>query len=204
MNKRSATPYLLAAALALQLPLSAAYAQDDRDATAPRSSDTTRSDTPDTSKHSDMGSATKNLNADSFAKQAAVIAKAEIELGQLALESSKDENVRKFAQKMVTDHTASAAKLKAAAKKDNVSLPEALDAKHKATKEKLASLSGAAFDREYVKAMSKGHDEALALFESASQSTQVSTDLKQFASSSLPTLREHRELAHSLHSEKGG
>jgi putative membrane protein len=151
-----------------------------------------------------MGSATKNLDTDSFAKQAAGISKAEIELGQLALESSKDESVRKFAQKMVTDHTASAAKLKAAAKKDNVPLPEGLDAKHKATKEKLASLSGEAFDREYVKAMSKGHDEALALFESASQSTKVSSDLKQFASSSLPTLREHRELAHSLHSKKGG
>lgn len=78
-------------------------------------------------------------------------------------------------------------------------MPESLDAEHRAAKQKLASLQGEEFDREYVKEMAKGHDKAVALFESGSQSTQVPADLKQFASSSLPTLREHQEMAHSLH-----
>lgn len=142
---------------------------------------------------------TKNVTADGFAKDAAVISKAEIELGQLALEKSENDDVKKFAQRMVTDHTSSSAKLKTVASKDNIALPESLDAEHKATKQKLSSLQGEEFDREYIKAMAKGHDKAVALFESASQSAQVPADLKQFASSTLPTLREHQKMAHSLH-----
>jgi predicted outer membrane protein len=47
--------------------------------------------------------------------------------------------------------------------------------------------------------MAKGHDKAVALFESASQQPQMPEDLKQFAASTLPTLEQHKDMAHSLH-----
>jgi putative membrane protein len=47
--------------------------------------------------------------------------------------------------------------------------------------------------------MANGHDKAVALFESASQQAQMPGELKQFAASTLPTLQEHKEMAHSLH-----
>jgi putative membrane protein len=141
----------------------------------------------------------KSVSPKDFASQAATISKAEIELGELALKLSKNEEVKKFAKRMVTDHTASTAKLKTATSKENITLPQSLDAEHQATKEKLASLEGEAFDREYAEAMAKGHDKAVALFESASQTQQLPGDLKQFAASTLPTLREHQKMAHSLH-----
>jgi putative membrane protein len=52
--------------------------------------------------------------------------------------------------------------------------------------------------------MAKGHDQAVALFESASRSTSVPEDLRQFAVSTLPTLKEHKVLAHDLHGKEGG
>jgi putative membrane protein len=141
----------------------------------------------------------KAVTPESFASQAAIIGKAEIELGQIALKNTQDAGVRKYAERMVKDHGAADKKLKAIAAKENLQLPQSLDAEHESLKMKLQSLKGADFDRAYMSAMSKCHDKAVALFESVSQQPQMSGDLKQFAASTLPTLEEHKEMAHSLH-----
>jgi putative membrane protein len=145
----------------------------------------------------------KTVTPQSFAKQAATIGQAEIELGQLALQKTQDSGVRSYAQRMVKDHQAAAAKLEEIAARDDLELPQGLDAEHQALKEKLATLNGPTFDREYSKAMVKGHDMAVALFESASQAPQMTPALKEFAAATLPTLKEHLDMAHSLHEKKG-
>ena len=142
---------------------------------------------------------TKSVTPESFASQAAIIGKAEVELGQIALRNTQDEGVRKYAERMVKDHSAADKKLKAIAAKENLQLPQSLDAEHESLKTKLQSLKGEDFDRAYVSAMAKGHDKAVALFESASQQPQMPGELKQFAASTLPTLEQHQEMAHSLH-----
>jgi putative membrane protein len=141
----------------------------------------------------------KSVTPQSFASQAAVIGKAEIELGQIALKNTQDENVRTYAERMVKDHSAADQKLKAIAAKQNIQLPQSLDPEHQSLKTKLQGLKGEEFDRAYAQAMAKGHDKAVALFESASQQAQMPDDLKQFAASTLPTLEQHKEMAHSLH-----
>jgi len=141
----------------------------------------------------------KSVTPQSFASQAAVIGKAEIELGQIALKNTQDANVRKYAERMVKDHSAADKKLQAIAAKENLQLPQALDKEHESLKTKLQGLKGEDFDRAYVQAMAKGHDKAVALFESASQQPQMPGELKQFAASTLPTLEQHKEMAHSLH-----
>jgi putative membrane protein len=142
---------------------------------------------------------TKAVTPESFASQAAIIGKAEIELGQIALKNTQDAQVRTYAERMVKDHSAADKKLKAIAAKENLKLPQTLDPEHEALKTKLQSLKGEDFDRAYVQAMAKGHDKAVALFESASQQSQMPEDLKQFAASTLPTLEQHKDMAHSLH-----
>lgn len=141
----------------------------------------------------------KAVTPQSFASQAAIIGQAEIELGQIALKNTQDANVRTYAERMVKDHSAADKKLKAIAAKENLQLPQSLDPEHEALITKLQSLKGEDFDRAYVNAMAKGHDKAVALFESASQQPQMPGELKQFAASTLPTLEQHQELAHSLH-----
>jgi putative membrane protein len=142
---------------------------------------------------------TKAVTPESFVSQAAIIGKAEIELGQMAIKNTQDENVRAYAQRMVKDHSAADKKLQAIAAKENLQLPQTLDKEHESLKTKLQGLKGEDFDRAYVQAMAKGHDKAVALFESASQQPQMPEDLKQFAASTLPTLEQHKEMAHSLH-----
>jgi putative membrane protein len=93
--------------------------------------------------------------------------------------------------------------LKKIAGAENLTLPQSLDAEHQALKEKLSDLKGEAFDREYAKAMAKGHDKAVALFETASQAAQLPAELKEFAAATLPTLKEHMEMAHDLRSKEG-
>jgi putative membrane protein len=145
----------------------------------------------------------KTVSPQSFATQAAVIGKAEVELSQLALQKTQDKDVRDYAQRMVRDHQAAGAKLEKIAGQEQLELPQTLDAEHQALKEKLSNLQGAAFDREYAKAMAKGHDRAVALFESASQAPQMTPELKEFAAATLPTLKEHMEMAHDLHAKEG-
>jgi putative membrane protein len=165
-----------------------------------------RQPTADRGTPSDMTRTTnatsKTVTPQSFATQAAVIGKAEIELGQLAAQKSQDKKVREFAERMVKDHQAADAKLKKIAAQANLKLPQSLDAEHDMLKQKLSGLEGEAFDREYAKAMAKGHDKAVALFESASQATQLPAELKEFAAATLPTLKEHDEMAHSLHEKQ--
>jgi putative membrane protein len=141
----------------------------------------------------------KSVTPESFASQAAIIGKAEIELGQMALKNTQDEKVRSYAERMVKDHSAADKKLQAIAAKENLQLPTSLDQEHQALKTKLQGLKGEDFDRAYLQAMAKGHDKAVALFESASQQPQMPEDLKQFAASTLPTLEQHKDMAHSLH-----
>jgi putative membrane protein len=148
---------------------------------------------------------TMTVSPQSFATQAAVIGRAEVELGQLAMQKTQDQTVREYARRMVKDHQAAAAQLEKIAGQEHLELPQALDAEHQALKEKLSDLQGPAFDREYAKAMAKGHDKAVALFDAASQAPQMTPQLKEFAAATLPTLREHKEMARSLHEhEKEG
>ncbi|MFL6551707.1 MAG: DUF4142 domain-containing protein [Povalibacter sp.] len=141
---------------------------------------------------------TKPVTAQTFATQAAIIGKAEIELGQLAMRNGQDASVKDYGQRMVKDHTAADAQLKTIAGKENLALPTELDAEHRAVRQKLSSLTGADFDVAYRAEMAKGHDRAVALFEAASQTPTLPEELRQFAASTLPTLQQHQEKAHSL------
>jgi putative membrane protein len=193
---------LAAAFIASQALAFAALAQQTNES-RPRQSTTDGGTATDTMRTTNAAMS-KTVSPQSFATQAAVIGKAEIELGQMAAEKSKDKNVRDYAERMVKDHKAADAKLKKIAGKENLKLPESLDAEHEALKTRLSGLQGEAFDKEYAKAMAKGHDKAVALFEAASQAAQMPSELKEFAAATLPTLKEHDEMAHSLHEKEGG
>ena len=58
--------------------------------------------------------------------------------------------MKQFAQRMVTDHSKANDELKSLAQSKNITLPTDVDAKDKATHDRLAKLSGAAFDRAYM------------------------------------------------------
>lgn len=148
-------------------------------------------------------SSSKSVTPESFASEAAAMSRAEIELGLLAVERAQDAKIRQYAQQMVRDHTAQTDVLEKLAAQREIQLPQALDPRHQGIKQKLVTLKGAEFDREYARTMAQGHDDAVALFESASQAPQLPSALKEFAASNLAKLKQHRDLAHSLHEKEG-
>ena len=76
----------------------------------------------------------------------------------MASEKGASPDVKKFGKMMVDDHTAAGDRLKAIATQHNVEWPAGLDDKHRDLRDKLAKLSGAEFDREYMSAMVEGHE----------------------------------------------
>jgi putative membrane protein len=140
------------------------------------------------------------LTGATFVIRAALAHMTEIELGELALARSKDPGIQGFARRMVTDHRKSLEHLKrAAAAESGLALPGTLDEKRRKLKQSLSSLQGKEFDAAYAKAMADGHDEAVSLFDAASHAEKLPDPVHQYASSTLPVVREHRDAAHELH-----
>lgn len=131
-----------------------------------------------------------------FAMKAAQGGMAEVRLGQLALEKSTNPEVKSFGQKMVDDHSKANKELKAAAEKDGMTLPKTMSAKDEALYQKLSQLSGSSFDKAYMKAMVKDHEEDVKQFQNEANSG-TNAGIKNFASTTLPTLQEHLQLAKS-------
>ena len=123
---------------------------------------------------------------------------AEIESGKLALTKAQSPEVKKFAEQMVKDHTKAGTELEGIATPKSLDVPKTVNAEHKAVMSKLKTLSGADFDSAYMAQMKKDHDKAVALFTSASASSDVDKDLQGFAKKTLPTLEHHQHMAGEL------
>lgn len=145
-----------------------------------------------------------NLSASDkkFVRDAAQGGMAEVELGKLATEKASSDDVKKFGQRMVDDHTKAGDQLKQVASSQGIQLPQTLSAKDKLTKERLSKLSGEQFDKAYMSDMVKDHTQDVAEFQHESQSGK-DTAVKDFASQTLPTLQDHlkeaKEIAPKTH-----
>ncbi len=135
---------------------------------------------------------------DNFWTTAAQGGMAEVELGKLALQKSQNAEVKKFAQMMITDHTAANTELKTLAAKKNIVLPTDIGG-HKDTVEDLSKLSGAEFDKEYVEAMVDDHEEDVDFFEDKSDNSDA--DIKAFTTKTLPTLKKHLDAIKAIQSK---
>jgi len=96
-----------------------------------------------------------------FVKDIASGGTAEVELSRLATDKAVNPDVKKFAQMMVDDHTKANDELSALASQHNIPAPAQLDDKHRDLRDKLAKLSGADFDREYMNAMVDDHNDTI-------------------------------------------
>ena len=101
-------------------------------------------------------------NADAAAmKQLAQANLNEIAGGKAAASKAQSPDVKKFAQKMVDDHTQMLNDLKTLARQKSVSLPESGSLKDKAQMTMMERSSGAEFDKKYMEEMVKDHQKDL-------------------------------------------
>ena len=169
----------------------------------PSTSKPTQGTKPSTSKPSTSAQTGKSAVAAAdltFAKQAAMDGMAEVDLGKLAADKASNSDVKQFAQRMVDDHGKANDELKSWASSNNVTLPTEVNAQQKAMHDKLAKMSGDAFDRAYASHMVADHAKAVASFQHASK-TAANADLKAWAAKTLPTLEEHHKMARDINAK---
>lgn len=129
-----------------------------------------------------------------FVIEAASGGMAEVKLGQLAKERGQSDIVRMFAQHMIDDHTRLSNELQQLANRKNIALPAQPLHKHKTVEDALAKLTGAAFDKQYLREMVKDHETDVAAFQKQAD-TGKDGDLVNWVKQSLPTLKSHLDMA---------
>lgn len=137
-----------------------------------------------------------------FMRHAAADGLAEVQMGRIALDKSSSAQVKELAQRIVDDHTKANDQLMSIAQRQQVTLPTEPTPMQQREADKLKAMSGTAFDQAYAKAMVKDHRKAIKMFGMESQKASDS-DVKQFASATLPVLKTHMEMAEKLAGSEG-
>jgi putative membrane protein len=208
---------VIAAMLAIGLFSSLGLAQDTTQDSSMKK-DPMKQDSMKKDSSSTLGSSDKK-----FIMEAAHGGMMEVELGKMAVDKASSPDVKQFAQRMVDDHSKANDELMQLASQKGVTLSSAdhqamsatasttsqssgMDKDHQAMmkgqamKDKLSKYSGADFDREYMSLMVKDHTKDVKEFEDASNKAK-DADLKAWAAKTLPTLREHLQMARDINSK---
>ena len=132
-----------------------------------------------------------------FVQEAAISDMFEIESSKMA--SAKLAGPEKeFADKMVADHKKTTAELTGEAKADNIPIPPAMDSSHQKMLDKLNSLNGDDFRKQYFSDQVSAHKDAVSLFKRYSNGGD-NLKLKNWATTTLPALQHHLDMAQGLY-----
>jgi putative membrane protein len=150
-------------------------------------------------KDEDDDAKTVNAQDQSFAVQASMSNRAEIELGALAQAKASDASVKNYAQMMVTEHTTAQTELTSVSNAANlgVSIMDSLSAQHKSLRDSLMARSGRAFDTVYIKSQVRAHQMSLVNFQSE-ENGGMNPQLKAYASKYRPGIQMHLTMADTI------
>jgi putative membrane protein len=121
----------------------------------------------------------------------------EANLGQLAQTAATSDDVKTYAQMLVTEHTADYTKLGTLASKAGLTVPKALDAKQNKMIAPYAKLKGTAFDRKYLHDMVASHEAAIAAYNKQARDGQ-NAEIKAYAQATIANLEKHESSAKDL------
>jgi putative membrane protein len=144
-----------------------------------------KTEQPATSPANSPAKAELSAKDKAFMKEAAQGGMMEVEMGKMAQQKGKSDDVKKIGTRMVTDHTKANNELMAIAKKKGVDLSK--------EKAKSHSMSDANFDKEYINMMVKDHEKDLAAFEGEAKNGS-DADVKAFASKTSAVIKKHLEM----------
>jgi len=122
----------------------------------------------------------------------------EVRLGRLAQERASNADVRAFGAMMVEKHTMAGTDLKRIANRHNVPADESRKDEGNDDFERLSKLSGPEFDRAYLDLMVEEHEDAEDALEGKAGDNDEHADVKEWATKTLPEVRQHLERAKSL------
>jgi putative membrane protein len=126
----------------------------------------------------------------------------EIELAQVVLKKTTNDEIKTFAQKMVDDHTKLIDDMKPFDNEAGVQPPAHPDAATEAQKLKFEVLSGETLDKAYIKAMVEDHHKDLEEFTAEAKSTGYPA-FKTAVEDSSKVIREHLEMINQIAKKNG-
>lgn len=137
----------------------------------------------------------------SFVMEAAVGSMLEVEAGNLAQQNASNQRVKDYGAMMVRDHGQANNELKSLVSARGVMLPDSLPAAQRKHIESMRKLTGKAFDTHYVSMMKDDHRKDIEKFEKEANSGK-DTEIKNWASKTLPTLKMHRDSIEAISKAK--
>ena len=141
----------------------------------------------------------------SFIQTAAQGGMAEVQMAQLAEQNSKSKSVKAYADQMIKDHTPANDQLKQIATTKGATVPAGVNDDQQKMMAMLQGEKGRKFDHDYIAGQIAGHQDMLTAFQTEAASG-TDTDLKSFASQTVPTIQEHltaaQKLASPMHHHK--
>ena len=123
----------------------------------------------------------------------------EVQFGELAKEKAQSNSVKSFGARMVADHGRAVAELKQLAARKGIRIGDTKITPEQPSFDRLTKLSKPEFDREYVNTMVQDHEKDVAEFRRMAEQAQDS-DIKAWASRTLPTLEDHLKTIKSIQS----
>ena len=122
---------------------------------------------------------------------------AELQAAQLAMQHSQNPNVRGFAQKMITDHTYTQDTLTRIASMHHIQSPTMLTEQHRDMLDRLTTLNGPTFDRNYVESTLRAHATMISELNSEISNV-IDTHINAWVQNTRPTILQHSEIAQQL------
>ena len=143
-----------------------------------------------------------DINMATFVKTVAGANRFEIESSKLALTRSTSDDVKAFANQMITDHEKAGEELGEILRAEGkVPMVNELASKEADMMTKLNAAKGTDFETAYVKMQQNAHEEAVSLFQTYAGDPDDKA-LGQFAKKMLPTLKMHLAHAQALSKNK--
>lgn len=132
-----------------------------------------------------------------FVMDAARSSMAEQQLSDLAEKKARSESVKDLAREIKDEHTQAVDKLQQIASNKNVSLPSDVSRSDRTIIDRLQKLSGAEFDKEYMRQTVKEHQKDVESYRQQAKSAK-DEDVKEYAQNTLPTLEQHLDRARQV------
>ena len=140
--------------------------------------------------------AADKIDADDFVDEVSAKGIAEVESAKLALEKSTSTDIKAFARKMITDHSATNVELAGIASRKKLDIADDAELGAKAKEFILKHRDGESFDEAYANNQVEAHKDTIELFQRAAVSDDA--DIAAFAKKTLPTLEHHLKQAKEL------
>lgn len=132
-----------------------------------------------------------------FAVKAANGGMMEVQLGEYASKNATDKSVKDFGAMLAKDHSKANDELKSLATSKNIALPATVGQDMTDNMNDLMKKKGKDFDKDYMNTMVKDHKDDIDMFQKAADNSKDS-EIKAFASKTLPTLQRHLNDAEAI------